>query len=42
MFVFGAIVKLLPAQFPVHPEVVGWSAGFSPLRRLDGENIEIP
>jgi len=26
----------------VHPEIVGWSAGFSPLRRLNGGDIEIP
>jgi len=32
--------KLLPGA--VNPEVVGGSAGFSPLRRLDGIDAEIP
>jgi len=35
--------ELPPDRFiAMHPEVVVWIAGFSPLRRLDLENIEIP
>jgi len=36
------IKSTIRRRYTVHPEIAGWSAGFSPLRRLNGGDIEIP